>query len=629
MKSRPRLGAAVAGAVAAVTMLSACVSLPSSGPVPVTGLNAGAGQAQQGIQFVPAPPGANWRPTEIVDGFVAASASIDDNHAAAREYLASGFRTKWKPGWAASVIDQVPDISLIPTSSHVTGGPPVATAQVDLTSQHLATLQGSGSYEAGHLLVSPGSQVYKFVLTQSGGQWRIDGIDTDGQASPTLLLLTKPDFVRDYQARNLYFFPTSSPTNILIPDPVFIPQQAGISPGAAGLVNALLVSKRAGWLNEATRTAFPVGTKISVEVSGIKAVVDLGGTASNASQEQLQRMAAQLVWTLTSRSYSASPSIRSVVLLVNHKTWSPPGGQQPLLPKDFSSWVPAGPGAPLYFQAAHSAAEPEVRVWAGATSSAPVILPKAVGHRPFTAIAVSPGSASKAYFAGCQGRNIYIAPLQRGTSVVRQTLSVNCTSLSWAGPANISAIAGPALLAPAGHEILMLLAKGPNGEGPPTVVVTPALTAGTVTSLQVAPDGVRVAMIVHTRAGSRVMVAAISQTPSNTYLGQSNHLVTVGSDIANPVALSWLDADHLVVLDHRGRAPAQLYEVPLDGGVSTQVTTPAGVTSVAASGSAVVVGTVVAGGGAGSSQDQILMSPGLIWSWGRLVALGLSPVFPG
>jgi len=625
MRSRLQLAAAVAGMAATAMILGACASLPSRGQVPLTG-HFGPRLAQQGVVFVPDPPGAGWGPRDIVTGFVIASASADDNFAVAREYLTSQYNGIWKPGWAATVVDPAPNVTLISMSSHVTGGHG-PLAQAELTSLHQAILAAPESYEAGHLLVSTGPSVFKFVLTQQNGQWRIDGIYINGApAPPTQLLLTSPDFVRDYQARNLYFFPAKSSASTLIPDTVFIPQQAGPGAGAQGLADALKTSRRAGWLNEATSTAFPAGTTIDVQVSGIKAVVDLGGTAKKASPAQLRRMAAQLVWTLTSTSYSAPATIRSVELLVNHKAWSPGGIQQPLLPRDFASWVPRRPDARLYFQVARAAAEPQVQAWPAGTAPVPVTLPRIPGHGSFTAIAVSPGTPSQAYFAGCRGKDVYLGPLQRGTPVVRQTLAVNCTSLSW----QLGQDGQPNLWVPDGHEILMLAAGGPSGEAGQTVVVTPALPAGdTVTSLQVAPDGVRVAMIVHTGAGSEIMLAAISQTQSNMYLGQNGELVTVGSDILAPLALSWLDPDDLLVLDGSAGAGDRLYQVPLDGGVPAQVITPANTTSVAASDSAVVVGTEQAGRSPAEIQEQIWISPGLNGPWRRLTERGFSPVFPG
>jgi hypothetical protein len=159
-------------------------------------------------------------------------------------------------------------------------------------------------------------------------------------------------------------------------------------------------------------------------------------------------------------------------------------------------------------------------------------------------------------------------------------------------------------------------------------VEDPALSPSTVTSLRVAPDGVRVAMIVQTKAGAKVMVAAISQpTARLVYLAESDEMVTVGSDISSPVALSWWDRDHLLVLG-RNNGTAQLYDVPLNGQESKPVVTPAAAMSVATSGSGLVVGTATAGHARGETGADIWTSDGLNGLW-RQVAHGISPVFPG
>ena len=620
MTSRRGLAATAAWALAAVIVLGSCASLPSSGGVRVTGVQAAGGAEQQGIQFVPAGPGPSWTPAQIVNGFLVASASFANNHAVAREYLYSKYSPQWRPGWAATVVEQAPKINPVPVlPAHVTGGP--AAAQVDLTSQHPATLQTAGKYGAGHLVVSSGSQVFHFLLIQVTGQWRIDGLYDGAKASPTLLLLTEPDFVRDYQPRNLYFIAPHSAADVLVPDPVFIPQQAGTKKSAAGLVKALLRPK-AGWLLDATTTAFPAGTTlVGLQVSGIKAVIDLGGNAVKASAAQQQQMAAQLVWSLTGSSYGTPTTIRSVVLQVNHKEWRPKRGQSLQLLKDFASWVPASPASPVYFQSAGGVTAPGIRVLrTGDSAPGPVSLPRGFGGLQFSAIAVSPDSAGPPAFAGCRGKNVYVAPLLHGSRVSMQTLPATCESLSWDGRGNLWA---------AGRDGIWMLPGADTGDVDMVITVEdPALSPSTVTSLRVAPDGVRVAMIVQTKAGAKVMVAAISQpTARLVYLAESDEMVTVGSDISSPVALSWWDRDHLLVLG-RNNGTAQLYDVPLNGQESKPVVTPAAAMSVATSGSGLVVGTATAGHARGETGADIWTSDGLNGLW-RQVAHGISPVFPG
>lgn len=621
MRHRNRLAAAVAGMLAAVAGLGACATLPPGGPVQVNGLQGGNGPDQQGVQFVPVGPGAGWSAAQIVEGFLIASASFANDHAVARQYLAPQYRSAWKPGWAATVVDAAPAYArgqqVLP---HVNVGSD-NTEAVDVTSHYVATLQTAGRYQAGQYGVLPGPQVFSFGLTQTADGWRIDQLP-----ARVPLLLLQPDFVRDYQPRNLYYFAANS-GGVLVPDPVFIPQQAGTEGGATGLVESLLRQPRkpdppAGWLYGAATTAFPRGTSlINVQVTGSEAIVDLGGSAAKAGPRLLTQMAAQLVWSLTGSSYGTPTAIRSVVLEVNHRVWHPVGGQPLGLLKNYSGWVPAMPTAPVYLQDAAGPAAPVIRVLAAdGTGSGPVSLPKGFGRGAFSAIAISPGPAAWAVFAGCRGKNVYASPLLYANSVSTQALPARCTSLSWDNQGN--------LWAATGGGVFMVLPNGPvGGLGQVVTVVDPGLpSSDTVTSLRVAPDGVRAAMIVATNAGVKVMVAAISRHRGANYLAQSTQMATVGSDIAGiPKALSWWDADHLLVLDQPAGEAAQLYEVPLNGGVSTPVVTPAAAVSVATSGSAVLVGTAPVHN---FPLGQIWRSSGLNGPW-RLVTAGDLPVAPG
>src|SRR5260370_23236271 len=131
-------------------------------------------------------------------------------------------------------------------------------------------------------------------------------------------MLTKDELQRAYQQRNLYFL---SPSNqALVPDPVFVPQNDTNSDLATQLVTGLLKNPQ-GWLAGATRTAFPAGTKLlgPVRINGPAATVNLGVPQAAARSLNAARVAAQLVWTLTSTSYGPA-AIQAVEIQVNGQT---------------------------------------------------------------------------------------------------------------------------------------------------------------------------------------------------------------------------------------------------------------------------------------------------------------------
>lgn len=619
----------LAGSVLVLSVaVTACANLPTSGTVQISSLQGSGDQAQPGVQVVPVPPGRTWNQIDIVNGFLAASASFDDNYAVARKYLTPRFSRWWRPGVAATVID-TPQVSQEqPPRGLVTSGPPAA--RVSVTGRHFAELQTGGPHQAGSIVASPGSSTYHFSLIQRAGLWRIDGITIGTTpAKPSLLVLTSTDFERDYQARNLYFYRPGPAANALVPDPVYIPQLPG-NGGLRILVNTLLHPRAdktelwppaSSWLYEAATTAFPRGTKlISVDIiGGTEAVVKLGGSAVRSSRSQRLRMAAQLWWSLTSSPYGtqAGSQIRSVVLETGHQSLQP-------TPDEFRQWVPRGAAAPLYYQLPSGPAGPAAAILrASPSQQVSVPLPKALGGESFTAMAVSTPPTGFAVLAGCRGKDVYLMPQSHVGEVVTRSLPAGeCTSLSWDTFGNLWVAATKGV-----YEISALPSAGV------ITIQIPPLTLPTAVyqSVRVAPDGVRIAMIVRYGSSTRILIAAITKIPTFTYLAQTQQMLRVGSDIMNPVALTWLDPDHLLVLD-RSAGKTEIYQVPLSSGASTEIATPRGVTSLAAIWPykqpypQIVVG--IAPTRTTPGQIEMSNTSPLNPDW-QLVVKGITPAFPG
>jgi len=617
------------GALAAALAVGACASLPTSGTIRTSSLHGSSGSGQPGLQVLPAPPGPQWSPDEIVTGFLAASASFAGRHAVAREYLTQAFANEWDPGWAATVIASpaVTEHSL-PTQLS-TGSPRIA--QVTVTGSYTASMTTEAEYAAGNLVATPRPDTFSFALIEIGGKWRIENIFLDGKQQPTLLLLAQPDFERDYQPRDLYYFRTGIPpggsfAGSLIPEPVYIPLRANGPSAVAGMVKSLRSSPSdTSWLYDAAVTAFPHGTRVigAQVIGGVEAVVDLGGAAAKAHAAQLRQMAAQIFWTLTSQPFAPSggSQIRSVVLQIDHKTW-----QQMLHPPYDPQWVARGQSSELYVQEPGTAPASAVKI-VPAAGSYPVTVPASLGNAPFTAIAVTPGPQNEAVLAACRGKQVYLVPQWSGGPVVTVQLPASCSSLSWDDQRN--------LWATAGNWAYELPGAGFGSPVKPKLVradCTSSACLGTISALSVAPDGVRVAMIVRTRESSQVVVAAISRSNSFTYLGQTGAVVSIGSDVTNPVALTWLDPDHLLVVG-QSAGGSQIYEVPLTGGSSTPIAAPPGlVTSVTASWvngadlPAVVVGVAPT---AKTSAGVWEAKAGLLDRGWTLIAKGTTPVYGG
>jgi spore germination protein GerM len=579
----------------ALAALAGCATLPTRGQaLPVKEAPAGLGQGTDYPQLIPAAPGKGWRPEQIVSGFLAASASFSQDHAFARLYLAPKWAHTWNPGWAVTVVSgPIAPQQLLPTNINKSANNPRVTS-VGVTGVQLASISANGQYQQ---VVSGPPRTIRFSLTKVNGQWRI----TD---PPNRLLLSNSEFHRVYQPRNLYYFDSTG--KILVPDPVFVPLQATTTDLAKRLV-AALGQQPVGWLQGATQTSFPRGTwQLSpVKIEGSAAVVNLGGTIAGASSETLRNVAAQLVWTLTSASYGPS-AITSVRLEVNGEPQQIPGSPNGIAARiTYSTMVPVpSADAGLYFTA--SGKTMQSLPASGAAEPAAVPGQAGTGAVPMTAVAVSPVTSGTPALAGiaANGRDVEIGSLSKDAGLDRWRPGGKVTSLSWdrAGDLWAATSKGVWLLRPGGKA--------------PAAVDLPFDGKQQVTMLRVAPDGVRVAMLVRGPDGSHVMVGAIARSGSAASITSP---VQVGAKVAQPAAVSWYDADNLAVLVGAGTAAAQIHKVPVNGGQPTELTAYANAISLAVGGGQIVVGT-----SSGRMAAFVVSTD----SW-RLLPPGQAPAYPG
>jgi hypothetical protein len=578
----------LAAALVGMILAAGCGDVPTSGLLQHTTLPAGTGGEQQGtdccglIMSVPAP---GWTPSQIVQNFLLASAAFGDHHAIARQYLTRSASRSWQPGPgpAVTVIAQPPTV---PSTHRLFGSPD--TAVVEMSAQELGKVSSSGQYipaERGRAQLNQA-----FTLQQVNHQWRIATLPGGGAGQTSgELLLTKDLFQLVYQPRDLYYLDPTGKDKDLVPDPVFVPVDS--SDPATDLVRALLVSPE-GWLGGAVLSAFPPAAELPHAVQippGSKtAVVDLSLPKSATGSAAVAQMASQLVWTLTSPSYG-SASIQAVKLEVNGQVWTPPGASSAVLSRgDYPQPALEPPGhEDLYFLASNRAAR--VLGW-GQRSSSPVPGQAGTGQVPLTSIAVSP---DQRYLAGIGGSGdaatLYTSSLSAAAkphaSASARALQIrmsgaSITSLSWDRHDSLWAAGS------SGHQARVWLLSASGGK-PVTVGLPPHIRS--ITALRVAPDGVRVAMIasVSTSASggtgpeTEVLLGAIVRTtPQQVTLTTAGQ---VGADLSLPSALSWYDADHLLVVNQAGPGP-QLEEVPVDGDRSSYQGPEPDMTSIAAAG---------------------------------------------
>jgi hypothetical protein len=628
-RSARSIARATCGVIAAVLLVTGCVNMPSSGPPSSLQVNqSDTGQNQDYVGPVPAGPGPNWTPAQIVEGFLFASASYYTAGAIAKEYLTPAAQKTWNTAGSVTVY-QSWNVSA-PTISAPKAGAPQAT--VTVSGQVEARLNGSGQYASvaqsnqvptqspaagSGSCPQPGSQsgsCYPFTLVKSAGQWRI-------ARAPAYLLLDASDFERAWASQDLYFFDASQ--QVLVPDSVFVP----LGTSETDLLNKLAAALQKGpapWLTGATVSVFPANiAPISVTADGNTAIVSLKGTLTHAEQQNLKYVLAELVWTLTS-SVSQSP-IQSVVLNVNGTQWNPSPESRtaesaydpyPGNPASFTyvadgvvrSLCGSAQGAtavqsiPVFGhsgggqlascqQAAGAAASPTAGRTAPSGKPARPGNPAKNGNQTVPSmVAVSPdGSAVAVVSSG--GSNLSIGPL-RGHTALKPVpgFDPGITSISWDRQNDLWVTQG-------GNVWMVPM----NGKPTPISFAGSAGSSGYVTALSVAPDGVRVAMIMQRpgTADTALKLAAINPNGQPSSHGSDLGRPTIGQTlplgpgIANSVALAWYDADNLIVLNRTGAS--QFDKVPVDGRAASQpvaaLQTPPGVTvdSIAAANQSNVV----------------------------------------
>lgn len=668
---------------AAVLAVAGCVSMPSSGPPNSLGVNqANEGQGQNYVGLSPQPPQPYWKPETVVQGFLAANASYYTATDIVKQYLTPSEQQTWNPGSSVTVFRNfnvtlpsppAPASKSQQASVSVSG---LVRAALNGSGQQLyASAQGNGldsppssSTSTAPCPVTTGKQCsYAFKLDKVNGQWRIAN-------APKYLLLDQNSFDNAWEPQDLYFFDTLR--RVLVPDSVFVP----IGTGETDLLNKLADALKngpadAGWLSGAISNVFSAHiTSVSVSVAPPStAVVSLKGALTASDQQSLQYVAAELVWTLTAAS-AHGPPITGVQLVINNvpqapvirsSTYDPyPLGPASFtfvdkngVPQSLCGWTgnsPIGTPTPIFGHAGSkvatcggsAASNPPSFSSRPTASASTAATEQANSHKPGGPATKPPGnapankaSAKAVSMVAVSPDGKYIAEVSNGDQLSIGTLggsaapkpvsslqSSEITSISWDRQDDL-------WLSQDGSVLMV-----PQPQAGQVDKFSPVNFPGPVDALSVAPDGIRIAMIVQSTPASQtnqLLLASInpngSQTGQLTLHGDEGAApaintpqVPLGPGITNAKALTWYDADDLVVLTPSG-AGDELQEVPVDGRASTknlappQTSSGETVTSIAAgNGKNVVV--------AGLSDGKLEVSAGLDGPW-ALLGLGSAPAY--
>ncbi|WP_344590614.1 LpqB family beta-propeller domain-containing protein [Actinomadura vinacea] len=515
------------GAVA--MLLLGCASVPSGGRV-VSGKRAeGAEQVDDPyVRLIPVRPRPEWGPGQIVSGFLSASASFDDDHTVAREYMSWPGMWRPAPRPAVTVMQDRQDPDVVRENA--------TSATVRVRGRQLGTIDAGGQYTADPKIVEVTFQLAK----TAHGLWRLTGLPGEVQNG---LLLTKGDVDRAFRTVNLFFFAPDRRT--LVPNGIFLPL-VNRRDLPAHLVGALLDGPTS-WLDPAVKSAFPRGTRLrgrGVTVSKDVATVDLTGEARGGS---LERMSAQLGWTLRQLS-----EIKEWRLQIDGETVAPEGvsSTQPV-----RSWQVNDPDGISADQTAYVI---------GAAGHLSQLLqdqpqPVATGTggrlvRP----AVAPDHVEVAGLAP-KGDQVLVGDLVAGAANIRTLLRPSgedsrFTPPSWDRDGRLWTVESSG-------DKSWLWVRARRGQAPVRVAHW-GLGGRQVLAFRVSRDGVRAAAIVNVDGRAQVQIGRIVHE-GGTDVGS---FLPVSSELGGAIDLAWRDYGTLAVLGRKNFDSQVLaYLVPVSG----------------------------------------------------------------
>jgi hypothetical protein len=286
-----RVPALVLSLLVALTT-TACVGLPDDGPVEEV-QTSGSGTRVGAMAINPRGPQPGQSPSAVVKGFLDAMLATPIRDDVARQFLAEQSRDVWDP--RATIVY---DTASLPRPS------PQAGNLVDVTLTGADRIDERGSWQGA----APDD--LSFSVIEENGEFRI----ADPQNA---LIVPQRWYAQRFRQVSLFFFdPTSQ---VLVPDPVFVPRAADL---ASTLVQRLIAGP-APELRDYARNALPAGAdpEISVPVSsdGV-AEVDLEGDVTVPSLTDRGLLVAQLAWTLRQDS-----SVERLSVRVDGERVTPPG----------------------------------------------------------------------------------------------------------------------------------------------------------------------------------------------------------------------------------------------------------------------------------------------------------------
>ena len=261
---------ALALGIAALLLVTACGAIPNdSSPQPIKSF-----EREGATNAVPVPQ-ADMDPEALVRAFLKSTVDPDSAHRSARAFLTSVASQQWDDRGDALIVDEIN--TFVDQRNE-------DSARMRLIGDNVGTLKSDGQ-----LLPASGRVETSISLTRSGDQWRIDG------PLPNGTMIDRDQFDSTYRPVSLYYSDRTG--RRLVPDPRWL--YAGQATDPTVLVNRLIAGP-ASDLAAAVDSGFPNGAALRGPVVGLAGGgvrVDLDGIGSAPARDR-NLLAAQIIWTL-------------------------------------------------------------------------------------------------------------------------------------------------------------------------------------------------------------------------------------------------------------------------------------------------------------------------------------------
>jgi len=480
-RSWNRIALAALGAVVLV-LVTACSGIPRSGPVEAGDAIGTADDID--VIFLAADPTIGASQQEILNGFIQAAKSPQDDYAIARHYLEKSAADSWKPNARTTV-----DMGNRPTTA-------VSDTTLQMSISPVADVDSNGSYLES---TSSAPSSLQFGFTQVDGEWRINQL-ADGIVIEDLF------FDQVFSAHSLYFY---DPTfTYLVPDLRWFPTSTAVG---TRVVKALLAGPSA-WLGDgAVVTAFPDGTQTpAVVTTGGQARVELSSNVLQADATDLQRMQYQLSESLKDLASASNVAIsvdQNIVQIPANSAKQPEAAPRvdarPLVQRDGSFGYLSGSG---------------VTSITGITDAVDAVQPDAVAYSATAGTAAVRSAAGvSAVRAGASSAVL----LDSRAGLVAP--AVDPFGYVWSVPAD---------------DPTELTAYSRDGTAVP--IPTSWDGASGISSLEISRDGTRALAFLTVGELPKLVVAAVIRSPDGVpqRLGQPVELSTAAG---TPVDATWVD----------------------------------------------------------------------------------------